>query len=204
MKDVIKNYQAKPLGEKNRYAVCLPLIWENEQWHILYEIRSQHISQPGEVSFPGGRVEDNETYRQAAVRETTEELNVDASQIDIWGEIDYLVQSNRSIHCFVGELKVDDWRQIEANEEVDRLFTVPLNQLIEQSPVYYDLTAEPIKTSNFPFDRIRNGDRYAFSNHRHSIPFYENLDETIWGMTAQFTSRFTDIIRAASNQSGAN
>lgn len=95
MKDLLKQYQAKPLGEEKRYAVFLPLILVNDDWHVLYEVRSQHISQPGEVSFPGGQVENQETLQEAAIRETVEELTVDASQIQLWGEIDYLVQSSR-------------------------------------------------------------------------------------------------------------
>lgn len=54
-------------------------------------MRSEHISQPGEISFPGGRVEDDETFQEADIRETCEELNLVPDQIDIWGEIDYLI-----------------------------------------------------------------------------------------------------------------
>lgn len=50
----------------------------------MYEIRSQHVSQPGEVSFPGGRVEEGETYQQAAIRETVEELNIEPEQVHVW------------------------------------------------------------------------------------------------------------------------
>ncbi|VHA79107.1 NUDIX hydrolase [Streptococcus pyogenes] len=194
MKDLLKQYQAKPLGEEKRYAVFLPLILVNDDWHVLYEVRSQHISQPGEVSFPGGQVENQETLQEAAIRETVEELTVDASQIQLWGEIDYLVQSSRTIHCFVGQLVVDDWKSIQPNEEVDKVFIVPLRQLLVTDPAYYRLEATPIETTDFPFDRIRNGKYYQFSQEYRSIPFYENLEETIWGMTAQFTKCLTDIL----------
>lgn len=195
MEELLKHYQAKPLGEEKRYAVFLPLIAVNDEWHVLYEVRSQHISQPGEVAFPGGRVEGHESLQEAAIRETMEELNVNSSQIQLWGEIDYLVQSSRTIHCFVGQLLTDDWKNIEANEEVDRLFTVPLQQLFDTEPVFYHLEASPLKTSDFPFDRIRHGKDYQFSQQYRSIPFYENLEETIWGMTAQFTHCFIEILK---------
>ncbi|MGT2933669.1 NUDIX hydrolase [Streptococcus catagoni] len=195
--EIIKTYQPKPLGEEKRYAVFLPLIWDKDQWQILYEIRSQHISQPGEVSFPGGKVEKGETYCQAAIRETVEELNIRKEEILVWGEIDYIIQGKRSIHCFVGELKISDWQSIRPNEEVDRLFTVPLEKMLDSYPVYYELASRIKEDSNFPFDRIKNGVNYSFSNRGSSIPFYENLDQTIWGMTAQFTACFTDIIKGA-------
>ncbi len=48
---LLKDYQPQPLGEKRSYAVFLPLVWSDNQWQVLYEIRSESISQPGEVSF---------------------------------------------------------------------------------------------------------------------------------------------------------
>ena len=57
IKDKLAHYEPKPLGEKGRYAVLLPLIYDvkTDKYQILYQVRSEHISQPGEVSFPGGR-----------------------------------------------------------------------------------------------------------------------------------------------------
>ena len=93
IKDKLAHYEPKPLGEKGRYAVLLPLIYDvkTDKYQVLYQVRSEHISQPGEVSFPGGRVEDGETFQEAAIRETCEELNLAPDQIDIWGELDYLI-----------------------------------------------------------------------------------------------------------------
>ncbi|MGT2887871.1 CoA pyrophosphatase [Streptococcus didelphis] len=195
IENIIKEYPPKPLGVTKQYAVLLPLIWQDNDWQVLYEIRSQHISQPGEVSFPGGRLEEGESYQEAAIRETIEELNIKDQQIKIWGEIDYIVQNKRSIHCFVGQLMVSDWREIKANEEVDNIFTVPLQSLMTDNPNYYDLPSTITKESNFPFDKIRNGDKYSFESQKQSIPFYENFDYLIWGMTAQFTDCFTRILK---------
>lgn len=192
---ILQDYQPKILGEKRRYAVLLPLIWQENAWQVLYQVRSESISQPGEVSFPGGALEDGESYAQAAVREAREELNLKEADIDLLGEIDYLVFGQTTIHCFVGQLKLTDWRQIKPNEEVARLFTVPLESLLEQEPTYYSLTSTVDADSAFPFDRIRNGQDYPFSHNARRIPFYDQLGETIWGMTAQFTHRFTEIVK---------
>ena len=89
--------------------------------------RGGHISQPGEISFPGGRVEDGETFQEAAIRETCEELNLVPNQIDIRGEIGYLIHQGRTIHCFVGKIKIENWEYIHPNEEVYRLFTVEVD-----------------------------------------------------------------------------
>ena len=60
---------------------------------------------------------------EAAIRETCEELNLVPNQIDFWGEIGYLIHQGRTIHCFVGKIKIENWEYIHPNEEVYRLFT---------------------------------------------------------------------------------
>ena len=177
-KDVLKQYEAKPLGEKRRYAVLLPLIYDEQtqSCQVLYQIRSEHISQPGEVAFPGGRVE----------------------------EIDYFVHGGRTIRCFVGRLKLKDWKSIEPNEEVERLFTIELDTLLTVEPTYYTLTSQLNQASDFPFDLVRNGDKYNFGQTERSIPFYRSLPENIWGMTAMFTHRFTEIVDHQNRQLQVN
>lgn len=48
IKDKLAHYEPKPLGEKRRYAVLLPLIYDvkTDKYQILYQVRSEHISQP--------------------------------------------------------------------------------------------------------------------------------------------------------------
>ena len=53
IRQIIQHYDAKALGVQRGYAVLLPLIKIKDEWHVLYEVRSKHISQPGETSFPG-------------------------------------------------------------------------------------------------------------------------------------------------------
>ena len=70
-------------------AVVIPLIQKDGEYHILYEQRAMELAhQPGEICFPGGRVEVGEDPKQAAIRETTEELLVDADQIELLAALD--------------------------------------------------------------------------------------------------------------------
>lgn len=197
IKDKLAHYEPKPLGEKGRYAVLLPLIYDvkTDKYQILYQVRSEHISQPGEVSFPGGRVEDGETFQEAAIRETCEELNLTPDRIDIWGEIDYLIHQGRTIHCFVGKIKIENWEYIHPNEEVDRLFTVEVDTLLTKEPIYYTVTSTLSEAKDFPFFLVKNREKYNFGYSERHIPFYRNLTENIWGMTAIFTHRFTNILK---------
>ena len=147
MKEIFSHYQPQPLGQKKVYSVLLPLIKIRGEWHILYQVRSETIPQPGDVSFPGGAVEAGESLQEAAIRETCEELQLDPGQIDLFGEIDYFVHHHRTIHCFVGQLLVEDWpsihkedlEQMEIRELIRGDFTppvqidVPVDQLFAQS-----------------------------------------------------------------------
>lgn len=193
IKDIIENYQAQPYGNQRHYSVLLPLIDVEGQTHVLYEVRSHKISQPGETSFPGGRVEENEDFATAAVRETTEELNVKAEDIEVFGAIDYVVNDWAIIYCYVGRLNVK-LEDIQHNEEVERVFTVPLDFLLENEPKYYTIRAKSMFDDEFPFHLIPNGPNYQFRHQVHKTPFYNLPSENLWGYTANLTHRFSRIL----------
>ena len=134
-----KNRIPRPIDVKKEYSVLIPLIMNNGKWEVIYELRSKHISQPGEISFPGGRVEKDESYKQAAIRETMEELNIDENNIEVIGELDYLVSyENIRINCFFGIITGIDLEDINPDKnEVDHIFTVPLDFFLETEPDTY-------------------------------------------------------------------
>lgn len=195
IKRIMKSYDAKALGVQRGYAVLLPLIQIDGDYHILYEVRSEHVSQPGDTSFPGGRIEKGETPKEAAIRETMEELNIQAENIEVFGEIDYIIAHNRIIYCYVGEIKGVDYRDIFPNIEVERLFTVPLDHLLENGPIVYQINFKQVDNHHFPFHLINRGMKYPFNMMKQSVPFYELKDETLWGFTANLTDRFIQIIK---------
>ena len=200
IRQIIQQYDAKALGVQRGYAVLLPLIKVKNEWHVLYEVRSKHISQPGETSFPGGRIEAGELPKEAAIRETMEELNIQHENINVYGEIDYIIAANRIIYCYVGEITGVDFEDIYPNTEVERLFTIPLDHLMENRPTLYQLNFEFKKANDndseqeFPFHLIKQGEKYPFNEVKQKIPFYHIPDEVLWGFTANFTDRFIQII----------
>ncbi len=57
------------MDASGQYAVLVPLVEREGKLHILYEVRSQDMRrQPGEVCFPGGRIEGDETPEACAIR----------------------------------------------------------------------------------------------------------------------------------------
>ena len=77
IKDKFKNYKPYINGYKNmkKAAVLIPLVKKDNSYSILFELRSKTMKrQPGEISFPGGIIENNESPKEACLRETLEEI----------------------------------------------------------------------------------------------------------------------------------
>lgn len=184
--------------EENREkisAVMIPLIRKPDDYHILFEVRSKKLNhQPGEICFPGGRLEHGETTLQAAVRETKEELLLNDFNIKLYGALDYyLSPSQIRIEPFLGELI--DYQGQFSTDEVDSVFTVPVSFFQETPPdIYYnDVFIRPEK--NFPFDDIPNGKNYPWAKGKYEVCFYKYNGYTIWGMTAKLLLNNIQYIR---------
>ena len=186
------------MENEGKYAVMIPLILEDDQWKIIYELRAMDLKrQPGEISFPGGRVEKGETFRQAAIRETMEELLIERKNINLIGELDYLVSNGSyTIYCFMGIITEIEAKDINPNKgEVDHIFTVPLEFFMKNQPDEYFLKLETKKNAEFPYNLIPNGEDYNFNSGKHSVLFYKYKDYNIWGYTAKMTRHFMNIIK---------
>ncbi len=198
IKERLKDRLPRSMEPMAKFAVLIPLIEKDGTWEIIFEMRSKDMdSQPGEVSFPGGRMEDGETYRQTAIRETVEELNIGEENIDIIGELDYLVSyANMEIHCFLGTISgvtVDN--MVPNPSEVDHLFTVPVEYFLKVEPKGYYLDLKTMYNDEFPYNLIPNGKDYRFRKSRRKIYFYEYNEYIIWGYTATMAKHLTELLK---------
>ncbi|HHV38320.1 MAG TPA: CoA pyrophosphatase [Tepidimicrobium sp.] len=194
----IANRKPKAMDIIHSYSVFIPLIDVGGQWELIYEVRSKTLKrQPGEISFPGGQVECGETYEEAAIRETMEELNIDKDNIGVLGELDYIVSYyNSIIYSFLGiidGINLNDIRPYRG--EVDHIFTVPLDFLIETEPKVYYIDLRTSISGDFPYSLIPNGKDYNWQKGRYPVYFYRYEGYIIWGHTAKITKHFVDIIK---------
>lgn len=147
-------------------AVLIPLVERSDGLQVLLTQRTAHLrDHAGQVSFPGGRMESADASpAAAALRETFEEIGLEASFIEIVGYLDsYLTITGYSVVpvvAFVREgftLALDDF-------EVASVFEVPLRVVLD--PANHVL---------------RTKELYGVQVGYYEIP-YE--DRHIWGATA--------------------
>lgn len=189
IKNKMKNISPQPIDDDLRFSVLLPLIEIDGELNLIYEVRSKSIRQPGEISFPGGKIEENESPEYAAIRETCEELGIQESNIEIICELDYATSKSGSfVYTFLGFLKNIDEKNIYFNkDEVDELFFVPLSFFMENEPEKYYMNYYPKADNDFPYHMVNNGRNYNWGNIRYPVYFYKYGDYIIWGLTAKIT-----------------
>ncbi|NBU39051.1 MAG: CoA pyrophosphatase [Actinobacteria bacterium] len=134
-------------------------------------------SHKGEMSFPGGRVDDGESVLEAALREAREEVGLHPALVTYVGELDGLstMVSRSRIHPIVGT--VESMPQLVPNlAEVDRIVHVPLVELAHH---------ETYRREQWN----RNGNDV-------DIHFFEIEGDTVWGATGRMLHQLLDILTA--------
>jgi len=180
------------------FGILIPLVKINHDLHICFEVRSLNLRrQPGEICFPGGRVEEHDASpMKAALRETGEELGIPEEWIDNVYPLDYLVQSTegRIIYPFVGTLHHYEKWSPNPNE-VQEVFTVPLDYLLNAEPQVYEIDFAVVPQENFPFHLIPNGENYQWKTRKIKEYFYFYQNYCIWGLTAFILRHFLSILK---------
>jgi len=147
-------------------AVLVLLVARGDGLNLLFTQRTAHLSaHAGQISFPGGRVEDIDGSREdTALRETEEEIGLARDRVTLLGRLpEYSVPSGFRITPVVGwieppfDLRPDPF-------EVEDIFEVPLGHFLIEA--------------NFQRREYHFNDR-----HRHyvAVPWQGRY---IWGATA--------------------
>ena len=159
-------------------AVLVPVVDRAEPTVLLTQ-RAAHLPQhPGQISFPGGKIEPtDETPLAAALREAEEEVGLDTRFVDPIGYLDlYMTTQGYRIVPSVARI-LPDYRLTLNPSEVDEAFEVPLQFLMEPA-------------NHQKHSRDWEGiTRYYFA-----IPFEQRQ---IWGVTAGILRNLYEKIYAA-------
>ena len=147
-------------------AVLVLIIRRNDGLQVLLTKRNENLKHhAGQISFPGGRVDDSDrNVQHTALRETEEEVGLKPALIKIIGELDqYIVGTGYLVSPIIGVIE-PPFELVKQEDEVAEIFEAPLDFLI--SP------------ENFK----RYSKNFNGKKHYHFAITWEN--HFIWGATA--------------------
>jgi 8-oxo-dGTP pyrophosphatase MutT (NUDIX family) len=160
-------------------AVLLPLVWWNEEWHLVFTRRTETVEHhKSQVSFPGGGCEVGESTPEAtALREAREEIGLEPEDVRLLGRInDYITITRYRVTPVVGVMAWPYQVRLET-AEVERLFTIPLTWLADRTN--WDEQPVTVNGSVRPFPVLR----------------YHPYDgEILWGASARMTHNFLSVL----------
>ena len=185
-------------GKHSYFSVLVPLVEKEDGLHLLFELRAAHMKrQPGEVCFPGGKVEPGESFQQCAIRETVEELGINEEDIRIINQMDVMhTYSNFTLFPYLGVIKAEALERLHCNpDEVDEIFTVPVDHLLNNDPFLYKMQIKPQIKEDFPYERIKFPKTYKWRVGTNDIPIYEYENRIIWGLTGRVTMNLMEVLK---------
>ncbi|MGI8313737.1 NUDIX hydrolase [Halobacillus mangrovi] len=196
----MKQHTPSILGQQSltKFSILLPFVEKDDELHLLFEVRSHQMRrQPGEICFPGGRVDrEDQKEKDTAIRETMEELGVDEEDLSQVFPFDYMVSPfGMRIYTYVGFIDKEEADLVPNPAEVEEVFTVPLSFFLENDPEVYRVNFEVKPEENFPFDLIPGGRNYEWSARQFEEYFYNYEDKVIWGLTARVLYHFVEMMR---------
>ena len=175
-------------------AVLVPLVFVDDEYHLLFEKRSANIKQGGEICFPGGRVEETDKSPiDTALRETFEEIGVSSESIKVIGKLDILFGPRGVlVEPIVAEVKIDSLDDLKIDKsEVEKAFLVPLSFFEMNEPEHFKIHSivehkcynSSGKEEDLILPNNKGNDTYYKSIR--DVLVYKTHGEVIWGITAR-------------------
>jgi 8-oxo-dGTP pyrophosphatase MutT (NUDIX family) len=157
---------ALPVHGRIDAAVLVALYVERGELHAIFTRRRRDLrSHPGEISLPGGRRDDGESLREAALREAEEEIGLAREEVHVLGALTPVptIATNYAVYPFVGMIEPGGTWTPSASE-VDEVLELRVAEL--------------------------RAVRHRRRLHHRGIPFRTDVydageDRVIWGATAR-------------------
>ncbi len=167
-----------PKGDYTHSSVLLPFFIKNNQHWLLLIRRADTLQyHSGEISFPGGMVEEGDlNLVTTAKRETFEEVGVLEDDIEIVGPLDDVstLTSNFIIHPFIGIIPFPYPFRIN-RQEVSYIIEIPLNFFLNSPNLQY-------VSINY------KGDTFT-------TPAFDYEGAIIWGATERIIENLISLIK---------
>jgi len=175
------NYNAKKIKANDpKIAAILALFYPNQNNEVtllLTKRANYNGTHSGQISFPGGKVEQSDlNLKQTALRETFEEVGIIDEDIEVIREFTevYIPPSNFLVTPFIGIIY--NKPVFKVNSEVAKIIEVPFSKLIDETSI------GSIKITNSYMKET-------------SVPCFKIDDSIIWGATAMILSEIREVLK---------
>ena len=177
-----EHQEAKPNKTTRQAAVAIIVREINSQLEMLFIKRAEKEGDPwsGHMAFPGGHREpDDQGLREAAERETLEEIGLDLSRGNYLGAIDHQSAQprGRTLNMLIAPhvFEIFDVVEFSTNYEVDEVVWAPVEDLLSNK--LHDTETLPMA-----------GTPTIFNGYRLSGGHF------VWGLTYRILKSFFEII----------
>ncbi len=172
---MLKLWDYSQLNPK-KAAVMALFYPKNDQTHLVLIQRTAHGIHSSQIALPGGKQEEQDpNLAYTAVRETQEEIGIEAQKINMITPLSaiYVPPSNFLVHPYIGHLEQTPEFTLQA-DEVAQIIEVPLADFLSAPTTLHN-----IKASYSEFT---------------GVPAYAINDNIVWGATAMILSELKDVL----------
>jgi 8-oxo-dGTP pyrophosphatase MutT (NUDIX family) len=162
-------------------AVLVPLVQRASGLTVLLTQRTAHLyDHAGQISFPGGRVDEGDTTAiDTALRETQEEIGLAPHAVEVIGQLpDYVVATGYQVTPLVGLIERDFTLHLD-EFEVAEVFEVPLAFLMD--PTNHERRIVAVGGLSRTF---------------YAMPYHGRRRYFIWGATAAMLRNLYHFLRS--------
>lgn len=172
--------KARVTGKNCREAGVLALLFPlDDAPTLVLTVRRDHLpDHAGQISFPGGQREADETLEETALREAQEEVGLDPSHVEVLGALTplYIQPSNFCVYPFVGAVPhAPTLRPTDA--EVGKILRVPLAHLLR------------------PETTVR--EEWSLRGMPVEVPYFGVEGYKVWGATAMMLSELLALFEGS-------
>jgi 8-oxo-dGTP pyrophosphatase MutT (NUDIX family) len=117
---------------KNKLASILVVIYGESPIVVMTEKPKHMKFHAGEISFPGGKLDSNDSnLLETALRETREEIGLTIRPDQVIGQLDPVITLNSGFTILPFVSVVDEIPPLSANAEVEKIFHIPLESFLK-------------------------------------------------------------------------
>jgi 8-oxo-dGTP pyrophosphatase MutT (NUDIX family) len=159
-------------------SILIPILSSTDEPRLVFTRRSDNMSRhAGEISFPGGLIDDGEDAASAALREAEEELGLAPSDVELLGAFE-------PVHT-----------------SVTGMLIVPFVGLLWRDPRFTPNAAEIAEVLEYPLADLRAKAAtrdFEYEGRWYQTDLFDMDGNVIWGATARILRMFLDLLDVAS------